>query len=116
MRFLSGCEYNFLEDRVVRDDEEVKYKIQNKATTERFFEVKFSSSECLVGCVCQMFEFRGILCRHALFVLSQESVTVLPARYILDLWRKDIKRKHTYVSTCIDDVQHNPILERYKKL
>uniref|UniRef100_A0A2N9EPF4 Protein FAR1-RELATED SEQUENCE n=1 Tax=Fagus sylvatica TaxID=28930 RepID=A0A2N9EPF4_FAGSY len=31
-------------------------------------------------------------------------------------WRKDIKRKHTYVSTCTDDVQHNPVLERYEKL
>jgi hypothetical protein len=63
-----------------------------------------------------MFEFRGILCRHALFVLSQERVTVLPNRYILDRWRKDIKRKHTYVSTCTDDVQYNPVLERYEKL
>ena len=43
-------------------------------------------------------------------------MTVLLDRYILDRWRKDIKRKHTYVSTCIDDVQHNPVLERYKKL
>jgi hypothetical protein len=43
-------------------------------------------------------------------------VTVLPDRYILDKWRKDIKRKHTYVSTCTDDVQHNPVLERYEKL
>jgi hypothetical protein len=63
-----------------------------------------------------MFEFREILCRHALFVLSQQRVTVLPDRYILDRWRKDIKRKHTYVSTCTDDVQHNPVLERYEKL
>jgi hypothetical protein len=101
---------------VVRGGEEVKYKIQDEAETGRFFEVRFSSSECLVGCVCRMFEFRGILCRHALFVLSQECVTVLPDRYILDKWRKDIKRKHTYVSTCTDDVQHNPILERYEKL
>jgi hypothetical protein len=101
---------------VVRGGEEVKYKIQDEAATGRFFEVRFSSSECLVGCVCRMFEFRGILCRHALFVLSQESVTVLPDRYILDRWRKDIKRKHTYVSTCTDDVQHNPVLERYEKL
>ena len=56
--------------------------------------------------VCRMFEFKSILCKHALFVLFQESVTVLPHRYILDRWRKDIKRKHTYVSTCSDDVQH----------
>jgi zinc finger SWIM domain-containing protein 3 len=82
----------------------VKYNIQDEVATGRFFEVRFSNSKCLVGCVCQMFEFKGILCRHALFVLSQESVTVLPDRHILDRWRKDIKRKHTYVSTCIDDV------------
>ena len=94
----------------------MKYKIEGKAFSGKLFEVRFSSFECLVGCVCRMFEFRGILCRHALFVLSQERVTVLPDRYILDRWRKDIKRKHIYVSTCTDDVQHNPILERYEKL
>ena len=88
---------------VIRGGEEVKYKIQDEAETGRLFEVRFSSSEYLVGCVCRMFEFRGILGRHALFVLSQECVTVLPDRYILDRWRKDIKRKHTYVSTCTDD-------------
>ena len=43
-------------------------------------------------------------------------MTILPDKYILDRWRKDIKRKHTYVSTCTDDVQHNPVLERYEKL
>ena len=101
---------------VARGGEEVKYKIQDDTVSGRFFEVRFSSSECLVGCVCRMFKFRGILCRHALFVLFQESVTVLPDRYILDRWRKDIKRKHTYVSTCTDDVQHNPVLEMYEKL
>uniref|UniRef100_A0A2N9FH11 Protein FAR1-RELATED SEQUENCE n=1 Tax=Fagus sylvatica TaxID=28930 RepID=A0A2N9FH11_FAGSY len=106
----------YIVKEVVRGGEEVKYKIQDKAKTGRLFEVRFSYSKRLVGCVCHMFEFRGILCRHALFVLSQECVTVLPDRYILDRWRKDIKRKHTYVSTCTDDVQHNPILERYKKL
>ena len=94
----------------------MKYKIQDETATGGSFEVRFSSSKCLVGCVCRMFEFRGILCRHALFMLSQECVTVLPDRYILDKWRKDIKRKHTYVSTYTDDVQHNPILERYEKL
>uniref|UniRef100_A0A2N9IIM5 Protein FAR1-RELATED SEQUENCE n=1 Tax=Fagus sylvatica TaxID=28930 RepID=A0A2N9IIM5_FAGSY len=99
---------------LVRGGDEVK--IEDEACPGKLFEVRFSSSECLVGCVCRMFEFRGILCRHALFVLSQERVTILPDRYILDRWRKDIKRKHTYVSTCTDDVQHNPILERYEKL
>jgi zinc finger SWIM domain-containing protein 3 len=69
---------------VVRGGKEVKYKIQDEVVTMRFFEVRFSSSECLVSCVCRMFEFKSILCRHALFVLFQKSVTVLPDRYILD--------------------------------
>jgi hypothetical protein len=56
----------------------VKYKIQDEAAIGRLFEVRFSSFECLVGCVCPIFEFKSILCRHVLFVLSQESVTVLP--------------------------------------
>ena len=46
--------------KVVRGGEEAKYKIQYEAATERFFEVRFSSSECLVGYVCRMFEFKGI--------------------------------------------------------
>ena len=62
----------------------MKYKIQDEAKIGRLFEVRFSFSKRLVGCVCRMFEFRGILCRHALFVLSQECVTILPDRYILD--------------------------------
>jgi hypothetical protein len=107
-----GC----IVEEVVRGGEEVKYKIQDEAATRRFFEVRFNNFEYLVGCVCRMFKFRGILCRHALFLLSQECVTVLPDRYILDRWRKDIKKKHTYVSTCTDDVQHNLVLERYEKL
>uniref|UniRef100_A0A2N9IDE2 Protein FAR1-RELATED SEQUENCE n=1 Tax=Fagus sylvatica TaxID=28930 RepID=A0A2N9IDE2_FAGSY len=107
-----GCIVNEL----VRGSDEVKYKIEDEACPGKLFEVRFNSSECLVGCVCRMFEFRGILCRHALFVLSQQRVTILPDRYILDRWRKNIKRKHTYVSTCTDDVQHNPVLERYEKL
>jgi zinc finger SWIM domain-containing protein 3 len=68
-----GCIVN----EVVKGGEEVKYKIQDEAAIGRFFEVRFSSSECLASCVCQMFEFKGILCGHTLFVLSQESVTVL---------------------------------------
>ena len=55
---------------IVRDGEEVKYKIEDEVETGRLFEIRFSSSECLVGCVYHMFEFRGILCKHALFELS----------------------------------------------
>ena len=82
----------------------------------KLFEVHFNRTECLVGCVCDMFEFRGILCIHALYVLSHESVSIVPRRYILDRLINDIEWKYTYVSSSYDDVYHRPILDRYQKL
>ena len=106
----------FIVKEVVSGSEDVKYKIQDEAVNGKLFEVHFSRSECLVACVCRIFEFRGILCRHTLSVLSQESVTIVPRRYILDRWRKDIKRKHIYVSSSFHDVHHGLVLDRYEKL
>ena len=45
---------------LVRGGDEVKYKIEDEACSGKLFEVRFSSSECLVGCICRMFKFRGI--------------------------------------------------------
>ena len=42
-----GCIVN----EVIRGSEDVKYKIQDEAVNEKLFEVHFSRSECLVGCV-----------------------------------------------------------------
>ncbi|XP_035547312.1 protein FAR-RED IMPAIRED RESPONSE 1-like [Juglans regia] len=63
-----------------------------------------------VKCSCKLFEFRGILCRHALRVLTQMGQHTIPSKYILDRWRKDIKRKYTFVkssydTTSIDDAR-----------
>lgn len=38
------------------------------------------------------FQYRGILCRHALSVLRQEIVMLIPNKYIITRWRKDYKR------------------------
>ncbi|KAH9666229.1 protein FAR1-RELATED SEQUENCE [Citrus sinensis] len=57
-----------------------------------FFEVIFKEAECEVTCICSKFQFRGILCRHALAVLIRNSVELLPERYILSRWRKDVRR------------------------
>uniref|UniRef100_A0A2N9F3C6 SWIM-type domain-containing protein n=1 Tax=Fagus sylvatica TaxID=28930 RepID=A0A2N9F3C6_FAGSY len=78
-----GCIVNEL----VRGSDEVKYKIEDEACPGKLFEVRFNSSECLVGCVCRMFEFRGILCRHAYLCFpicafpATQRVTILPDRY-----------------------------------
>ncbi|KAK1295567.1 Protein FAR1-RELATED SEQUENCE 4 [Acorus calamus] len=59
------------------------------------FQVLFNAVSEEVSCLCRSFEFRGILCRHALCVLRSEFITEIPKKYILNRWRKDCKRLHS---------------------
>ncbi|XP_072954836.1 protein FAR1-RELATED SEQUENCE 6-like [Typha angustifolia] len=58
------------------------------------YTVVYNNSEKDVWCICRSFQFRGILCCHALAVLRQEYVMTLPSKYILERWKKDFKRLH----------------------
>ncbi|KAH9782212.1 protein FAR1-RELATED SEQUENCE [Citrus sinensis] len=81
-----------------------------------FFEVVFEKAECEVNCICSKFQFRGILCRHALAVLIRNSVELLPERYILSRWRKDVRRCYGKLKVCYG-VQNLTIQqERYEKM
>ncbi|XP_022897659.1 protein FAR-RED IMPAIRED RESPONSE 1-like [Olea europaea var. sylvestris] len=62
------------------------------------FAVSFQRDKCDIVCSCRLFEFRGILCRHAITVLNCNDVTYIPDRYILRRWRKDVIRAHTRVA------------------
>ncbi|KAJ3709082.1 hypothetical protein LUZ61_012787 [Rhynchospora tenuis] len=42
-----------------------------------------------VSCTCKGFEFLGVLCRHALRVLSLKNCFVVPDRYLLLRWRRE---------------------------
>ncbi|RYR16026.1 hypothetical protein Ahy_B04g073013 [Arachis hypogaea] len=66
--------------------EQVSSSIFNK------FVVTYDSVAAEVKCQCLLFESRGILCRHALSVLSFEQVSQVPPRYILERWSKKVKR------------------------
>ncbi|KAI3876249.1 hypothetical protein MKX03_028479 [Papaver bracteatum] len=80
------------------------------------FKVWYEKYECKVKCSCCMFEFRGLLCTHALYVLLRNKVTSIPERYILRRWRKDVKLAHSKVSLSSDSWQLTPEEKRYKKL
>ncbi|QHO54276.1 Protein FAR-RED ELONGATED HYPOCOTYL [Arachis hypogaea] len=60
---------------------------------------------------CLLFDSRGILCRHSLSVLSFERVDNVAPKYILERWRKNIKRRHTYIKSNQDE----PLLEPRSK-
>ncbi|VFQ65226.1 unnamed protein product [Cuscuta campestris] len=54
--------------------------------------VAFNALNLNISCSCKMFEFEGILCRHALKVFQIMNVREVPSRYVLHRWTK--KAKH----------------------
>ncbi|CAL9004651.1 unnamed protein product, partial [Prunus brigantina] len=53
--------------------------------------VTFDSTNNVTLCSCKKFEFAGILCAHALKVLSKRNVKSIPTQYILKRWTKNVK-------------------------
>ncbi|KAJ8755245.1 hypothetical protein K2173_019043 [Erythroxylum novogranatense] len=73
------------------------YMVQEKRGEEepndvRKFEVVYDKTGAEVRCICNCFNFKGYLCRHALCVLDYNGVGEVPFQYILARWRKDFKR------------------------
>lgn len=55
-----------------------------------------------MSCVCKLFESMGLLCCHCLEVLKQESVVLLEDKFIVDRWRKDLKRANMTIAGFTD--------------
>ncbi|XP_035541660.1 protein FAR1-RELATED SEQUENCE 5-like [Juglans regia] len=97
------------------------YSVDDHVKTEDFikevtYTLYFNETECEAKCVCGLFEMRGIICRHILAIFSAKKVRELPEKYILDRWRKDIKRKYTFISRSYDIADQRPETVRYKRI
>ncbi|KAK9292591.1 hypothetical protein L1049_020565 [Liquidambar formosana] len=80
------------------------------------FSVYFNEVECEVKCMCHLFEFSGILCRHSLSVLTQRKVKEVPTQYILSRWKKDLRRNYTFVKDSYGDLGAKSYAQRYQKM
>ncbi|KAG2721288.1 hypothetical protein I3760_02G074700 [Carya illinoinensis] len=78
------------------------------------YSVYYNEDECDIKCTCQLFETRGILCRHAFRVCNMKNITVMPEKYVLDRWRKDMKRRYTLIKSSYDDQRSNADARRYE--
>ncbi|XP_042942856.1 protein FAR1-RELATED SEQUENCE 5-like [Carya illinoinensis] len=78
--------------------------------------VYFNEAECEVKCSCALFEMRGILCRHILAIMRVNKVRSVPEKYILDRWRKDIKRTYTLIRSSYDMVDQRPEVKRCSRI
>ncbi|XP_042940562.1 protein FAR1-RELATED SEQUENCE 5-like [Carya illinoinensis] len=85
-----------------------KYDVLDEISTDELiktvnYSVYFNEKEVEVRCTCGLFETRGILCRHALRVCQLKKIKELPSVYVLDRWRKDVKRRYTLLRSSYDD-------------
>jgi hypothetical protein len=78
--------------------------------------VDFNGEDNNVTCTCLLFEFRGILCRHALFVLGHLRVKEVPSKFILPRWSKNVKRKYAHMKTSYNAKKLQPHIERFEGL
>jgi hypothetical protein len=84
------CNYNILD----RTDSGVSYIISEHINQAKKvdYKVAYDNVEEDIWCMCRLFQFKGILCRHALTVLRQELVPTIPPKYIIQRWCKDCKQ------------------------
>ncbi|XP_042429911.1 protein FAR-RED IMPAIRED RESPONSE 1-like [Zingiber officinale] len=96
--------YEVIEDMVVENG------LSNQKVV---FTVYFKQPEFDVRCSCRLFEFRGILCRHIITLLTVKGVYSVPYKYILPRWRKDLRREHTKVKVSYNNWNTTPQMQRY---
>ncbi|KAK3144479.1 hypothetical protein QOZ80_4AG0313600 [Eleusine coracana subsp. coracana] len=93
---------------VSRNGSTVTYTVTVIGKERKFdYRVMYNSADKEVWCICRSFQFKGILCSHALAVLKQELVMLIPPKYILDRWRKDYK--------CPEEPKETPISPKAAK-
>lgn len=93
--------------------EDVIYESRSKKKT---FLVSFQPEKCEITCSCHFLEFQGILCGHAITVLIRHDVKVLPDKYILRRWRRDVSRAHMRVDMNYDGLVSTLGQLMYEKL
>lgn len=74
----------------------VNFRVDDCEKNENFV-VTWNEVKHEVSCSCLMFEYKGILCRHAMLVLQVCGLSSIPSRYILKRWTKDAKNREAVI-------------------
>ncbi|KAL1296110.1 hypothetical protein HN51_056865 [Arachis hypogaea] len=69
-----------------------KFIVQDYEKDEEFL-VTWNELSSDVSCFCRLFEYKGILCRHALSVLQRCGCSSVPPHYVMKRWTKDAKSR-----------------------
>ena len=104
------------EETHVFDVQEIILGSEGEYLRDLLLKVYYSPLENHVKCQCQMFEFKRILCRHSLTVLRRMRVDHVSPDYILDRWRKDLKRGYQNITNIYDSDVSEGERKRYNSL
>ncbi|XP_059310744.1 protein FAR1-RELATED SEQUENCE 6-like [Lycium ferocissimum] len=93
------CEISNHEDAEVVEGVEkfdvADYSIKNDFHGNVFvFLVEYRTNGEYLECNCKHFESTYILCCHILEVMSRKRIDIIPDRYIIRRWRRDVVRPH----------------------
>ncbi|KAK9742212.1 hypothetical protein RND81_03G156200 [Saponaria officinalis] len=70
-------------------EQDVEITDVDDAGTCKTFKIFYNISTTAANCTCKLFERKGLLCRHILWVYSGKGVRSIPKRYILSRWTKN---------------------------
>ncbi|KAJ4973462.1 hypothetical protein NE237_006636 [Protea cynaroides] len=92
-----------------------RIEVEGSESDIKDYEVLYNTMEVEVHCICNQFNFKGYLCKHALSVLHYNGVEEIPSRYILPRWRKDFKRIYVLENSS-NDVDFDNTVTWYDQL
>ncbi|KAG7960470.1 hypothetical protein I3843_10G125100 [Carya illinoinensis] len=115
------CLIDLAPELLKRDGGVKTYHVEDEVHVEDFtklvtYSVDFSEVDTIAKCSCGLFQMRGIVCRHILVVFKSNGIKDLPNQYILDRWRKDIKRRYTLIAGSYDAGAQRADANRYSTL
>ncbi|OAY63890.1 Protein FAR-RED IMPAIRED RESPONSE 1, partial [Ananas comosus] len=112
LKELMHCETSLLSSKGNAYSYQVnEYGVGGKDTA---FTVYFDEGGSLVSCICRLFEYKGIVCRHSIVVLVYRKLMIVPNSYILTRWRKDVRRRYTRVKTWHKNLGSTAEIYRYE--
>ena len=94
------------------DETSTTYTVKDFEDNQNYM-VEWNESKSDIYCLCQSFEFKGYLCRHAIVVLQMSGVFSIPPQYVLQRWTNAAMSKHS-IGERLDDVQRK--VRRYNDL
>ncbi|XP_074288319.1 protein FAR1-RELATED SEQUENCE 5-like [Silene latifolia] len=70
--------------------------VEDAYRKHRIFQVAHNNESKETTCTCKMFERKGILCKHIIWIISGKGLQSIPEQYIETRWTKKSYRKPLY--------------------